>query len=114
VQKTLFSCPERRQLPSPAAANYVLLAAKTAARRSRILPEERGFLRASRISEGRLTTLMELTKLKAKRTKGAPRLARLKCGIFKLLQRPFLAAFWRLEWCISRVQDELANVEAAE
>jgi hypothetical protein len=41
------------------------------------------------------------------------KLLRARYSILKMLQRPFLGAFWFLEQRISRVQDQLASQGAA-
>ena len=62
-----------------------------------------------------MTTKQKLKRERAPEQSASPKttLLQARYSILKMLQRPFLGAFWFLEQRIARVQDQLASRGAA-
>jgi len=89
------------------------LAAKTTKLRGAVLPEKDSFKAGVLWVEGKtlMTTKQKLKRERAPEQSAPPKakLLRARYSILKMLQRPFLGAFWFLEQRIACVQDQLTS-----
>jgi hypothetical protein len=95
------------------AAKSALLAAKTAKASTVCFTRKGQFWGGIPWMEGKtlMTTKQKTKRERAPEQSASPntKLLRARYSILKMLQRPFLGAFWFLEQRIARLQDQLAS-----